>query len=182
MKGPELGVHADDIEAPHVEQEPKQDVLENQNVTQRIPSLSHRAVNAHAMLWCGLTHTRQPVSIFSLSGCCSESPHRWPGENQGRLLDLWNCWSLPSQKPNRREHPLCINVFQTFYPATWCNMSWFGRPLLFQVMKRSHEARQRLLRLGIFRKVEVVIDTSQGAVYCHPLDVLITMYFVTWSC
>lgn len=31
-----------------------------------------------------------------------------------------------------------------------------------QVMQKSHDARQRLLRLGIFRKVEVVIDTSQG--------------------
>lgn len=31
-----------------------------------------------------------------------------------------------------------------------------------QVMRKSHEARQKLLRLGIFRKVEVVIDTSQG--------------------
>lgn len=31
-------------------------------------------------------------------------------------------------------------------------------------MKKSHEARQKLLRLGIFRKVEVVIDTSQGTV------------------
>lgn len=29
-------------------------------------------------------------------------------------------------------------------------------------MQKSHEARQRLLRLGIFRKVEVVIDTSHG--------------------
>lgn len=29
-------------------------------------------------------------------------------------------------------------------------------------MQKSHEARQRLLRLGIFRKVEAVIDTSQG--------------------
>lgn len=34
-----------------------------------------------------------------------------------------------------------------------------------QVMRKSHEARQKLLRLGIFRKVEVVIDTSRGAVY-----------------
>ncbi|XP_062402851.1 sorting and assembly machinery component 50 homolog A [Sardina pilchardus] len=33
---------------------------------------------------------------------------------------------------------------------------------LIDVMKKSHEARQKLLRLGIFRKVEVVIDTSQG--------------------
>lgn len=29
-------------------------------------------------------------------------------------------------------------------------------------MRKSHEARQKLLRLGIFRRVEVVIDTSRG--------------------
>ncbi|XP_026058298.1 sorting and assembly machinery component 50 homolog A [Carassius auratus] len=34
---------------------------------------------------------------------------------------------------------------------------------LIDVMKKSHEARQRLLRLGIFRHVEVVIDTAEGA-------------------
>ncbi|XP_035257915.1 sorting and assembly machinery component 50 homolog A-like [Anguilla rostrata] len=33
---------------------------------------------------------------------------------------------------------------------------------LIDVMKKSHDARQKLLRLGIFRQVEVVIDTSQG--------------------
>uniref|UniRef100_A0A4W4GYF1 Bacterial surface antigen (D15) domain-containing protein n=1 Tax=Electrophorus electricus TaxID=8005 RepID=A0A4W4GYF1_ELEEL len=33
---------------------------------------------------------------------------------------------------------------------------------LIDVMKKSHDARQRLLRLGIFRQVEVVIDTSEG--------------------
>ncbi|XP_051740814.1 sorting and assembly machinery component 50 homolog A [Ctenopharyngodon idella] len=33
---------------------------------------------------------------------------------------------------------------------------------LIDVMKKSHEARQRLLRLGIFRHVEVVIDTAEG--------------------
>ncbi|XP_056907361.1 sorting and assembly machinery component 50 homolog A isoform X1 [Takifugu flavidus] len=38
----------------------------------------------------------------------------------------------------------------------------FGAKNLIDVMQKSHEARQRLLRLGIFRKVEVVIDTSQG--------------------
>lgn len=32
MHGPELGVHADDIEAPEIEQEPKQEVLENKDV------------------------------------------------------------------------------------------------------------------------------------------------------
>ncbi|XP_056311968.1 sorting and assembly machinery component 50 homolog B [Danio aesculapii] len=34
---------------------------------------------------------------------------------------------------------------------------------LVEVMRKSHEARQRLLRLGIFRDVEVVIDISEGA-------------------
>ncbi|XP_055506187.1 sorting and assembly machinery component 50 homolog B [Leucoraja erinacea] len=33
---------------------------------------------------------------------------------------------------------------------------------LIDVMKKSHEARERLLRLGIFRNVEVLIDTAQG--------------------
>ncbi|XP_041072129.1 sorting and assembly machinery component 50 homolog [Carcharodon carcharias] len=33
---------------------------------------------------------------------------------------------------------------------------------LIEVMKKSHEARERLLRLGIFRNVEVLIDTAQG--------------------
>lgn len=31
-----------------------------------------------------------------------------------------------------------------------------------QVMRKSHDARQRLLRLGIFKEVEVVIDISEG--------------------
>uniref|UniRef100_A0A673JWK3 POTRA domain-containing protein n=1 Tax=Sinocyclocheilus rhinocerous TaxID=307959 RepID=A0A673JWK3_9TELE len=34
---------------------------------------------------------------------------------------------------------------------------------LVEVMRKSHEARQRLLRLGIFKEVEVVIDVSEGA-------------------
>ncbi|CAL1594833.1 unnamed protein product [Knipowitschia caucasica] len=38
----------------------------------------------------------------------------------------------------------------------------FRAKSLIDVMKRSHEARQKLLRLGIFRKVNVVIDTSRG--------------------
>jgi len=32
-------------------------------------------------------------------------------------------------------------------------------------MRKSHEAREKLLRLGIFRQVEVLIDTCQG-MYC----------------
>uniref|UniRef100_W5ND31 Sorting and assembly machinery component 50 homolog, like n=1 Tax=Lepisosteus oculatus TaxID=7918 RepID=W5ND31_LEPOC len=38
----------------------------------------------------------------------------------------------------------------------------FGARNLIDVMKKSHEAREKLLRLGIFRQVEVVIDTSEG--------------------
>lgn len=33
---------------------------------------------------------------------------------------------------------------------------------LAQVMRKSHEAREKLLRLGIFRQVDVLIDTCQG--------------------
>nr|XP_048681095.1 sorting and assembly machinery component 50 homolog isoform X2 [Caretta caretta] len=33
---------------------------------------------------------------------------------------------------------------------------------LIDVMRKSHEAREQLLRLGIFRQVEVLIDTCQG--------------------
>lgn len=40
-------------------------------------------------------------------------------------------------------------------------------------MKRSHEARQRLLRLGIFRKVEVVIDTSQGILSLYLIQCIL---------
>ncbi|XP_014795645.1 PREDICTED: sorting and assembly machinery component 50 homolog [Calidris pugnax] len=36
---------------------------------------------------------------------------------------------------------------------------------LIDVMRKSHEAREKLLRLGIFRQVEVLIDTCQG-MYC----------------
>lgn len=32
MQGPELGVHADDIEAPEIEQDAKQEILENKDV------------------------------------------------------------------------------------------------------------------------------------------------------
>uniref|UniRef100_A0AAZ3Q1C9 Sorting and assembly machinery component 50 homolog, like n=1 Tax=Oncorhynchus tshawytscha TaxID=74940 RepID=A0AAZ3Q1C9_ONCTS len=39
----------------------------------------------------------------------------------------------------------------------------FDAKNLIDVMKKSHIARQKLLRLGIFKEVEVVIDTSDGA-------------------
>uniref|UniRef100_A0A8K9XYJ3 POTRA domain-containing protein n=1 Tax=Oncorhynchus mykiss TaxID=8022 RepID=A0A8K9XYJ3_ONCMY len=75
MQGPELGFHADDIERPDMEQESKQEVLENKDI----------------------------ADVFRAKN-------------------------------------------------------------LIDVMRRAHEARQKLLRLGIFRQVDVVIDTSQGTV------------------
>ncbi|XP_060695447.1 sorting and assembly machinery component 50 homolog isoform X2 [Hemiscyllium ocellatum] len=42
-----------------------------------------------------------------------------------------------------------------------------------RVMKKSHEARERLLRLGIFRNVEVLIDTAEGEeALAEGLDVI----------
>ncbi|KAK0141891.1 Sorting and assembly machinery component 50 A [Merluccius polli] len=95
MRGPELGVHADDVDTPDVEQDPKQEVLENKNVVV------------------------QKVHIDGLG--------------------------------KTKEDCLTYEIAEVFRAKN-----------LIDVMKRSHEARQRLLRLGIFRKVEVVIDTSQG--------------------
>ncbi|XP_060695446.1 sorting and assembly machinery component 50 homolog isoform X1 [Hemiscyllium ocellatum] len=44
---------------------------------------------------------------------------------------------------------------------------------LIEVMKKSHEARERLLRLGIFRNVEVLIDTAEGEeALAEGLDVI----------
>lgn len=43
---------------------------------------------------------------------------------------------------------VCISV-------SFCTLS-------LEVMKRSHDARMRLLRLGIFKEVEVLIDVSEG--------------------
>uniref|UniRef100_A0AAQ4REI2 POTRA domain-containing protein n=1 Tax=Gasterosteus aculeatus aculeatus TaxID=481459 RepID=A0AAQ4REI2_GASAC len=98
MRGPELGVQPDDIEAPDIEHEPKQEVLENKNVVV------------------------QQVHI----------------EGLGRT----------------KEDLLTYEIAEVFRAKN-----------LIDVMRKSHEARQKLLRLGIFRKVEVVIDTSRGAVY-----------------
>lgn len=48
-----------------------------------------------------------------------------------------------------------------------------------KVMKRAHVARQRLLRLGVFKDVEVLIDTSEGklAVFEDPLSPFFTDCF-----
>uniref|UniRef100_A0A8C8IRS8 Uncharacterized protein n=1 Tax=Oncorhynchus tshawytscha TaxID=74940 RepID=A0A8C8IRS8_ONCTS len=78
MQGPELGFQADDIERPDMEQESKQEVLEN------------------------------------------------------KIADVFRAKNL------------------------------------IDVMRRAHEARQKLLRLGIFRQVDVVIDTSQVLIWHTP--------------
>uniref|UniRef100_A0A8C5DRL3 Sorting and assembly machinery component 50 homolog A n=1 Tax=Gouania willdenowi TaxID=441366 RepID=A0A8C5DRL3_GOUWI len=96
MQGPELGVQPDDIEAPGIEQEPKQEVLENRNVVVQQVHID------------GLGRTKEDLLTYEIA-------------------DVFRAKSL------------------------------------IDVMKKSHEARQKLLRLGIFRKVEVLIDTSRGA-------------------
>uniref|UniRef100_A0AAQ5ZGD8 POTRA domain-containing protein n=1 Tax=Amphiprion ocellaris TaxID=80972 RepID=A0AAQ5ZGD8_AMPOC len=95
MHGPELGVQADDIDAPEIEQEPKQEVLENKDVVVQRVHID------------GLGRTKEDLLTYEIA-----------------------------------------EVFRA--------------KNLIDVMRRSHEARQKLLRLGIFRKVEVVIDTSRG--------------------
>ncbi|KAF3706209.1 Sorting and assembly machinery component 50 -like protein A [Channa argus] len=95
MQGPELGVQADDIEAPEMEPGPKQEVLENKDVVVQRVHID------------GLGRTKEDLLTYEIA-----------------------------------------QVFQ-------------ARNLI-DVMRKSHEARQKLLRLGIFRKVEVVIDTSRG--------------------
>uniref|UniRef100_A0A8C6LYB3 SAMM50 sorting and assembly machinery component n=1 Tax=Nothobranchius furzeri TaxID=105023 RepID=A0A8C6LYB3_NOTFU len=95
MQGPELGIQADDIEAPEVEQEPKQEVLENKNVVVQRVHID------------GLGRTKEDLLTYEIA-----------------------------------------EVFRANN--------------LIDVMRKSHEARQKLLRLGIFRKVEVNIDTSRG--------------------
>ncbi|KAF3855185.1 hypothetical protein F7725_023240 [Dissostichus mawsoni] len=96
MRGPELGIHPDDIEAPEIEHEQKQEVLENKNVVVQRVHID------------GLGRTKEELLTYEIK-----------------------------------------EVFR-------------AKNLIDVVMRKSHEARQKLLRLGIFRKVEVVIDTSRG--------------------
>uniref|UniRef100_A0A665X2R2 Sorting and assembly machinery component 50 homolog A n=1 Tax=Echeneis naucrates TaxID=173247 RepID=A0A665X2R2_ECHNA len=95
MHGPEFGIQADDIDTTVIEQEPKQEVLENKHVVVQRVHID------------GLGRTNEEFLTYEIA-----------------------------------------DVFR-------------ARNLI-DVMRKSHEARQKLLRLGIFRKVEVVIDTSQG--------------------
>lgn len=45
-------------------------------------------------------------------------------------------------------------------------------------MKRAHVARQKLLRLGIFKDVEVLIDTSEGKLYDIVILVIKTIILI----
>lgn len=84
MKGPELGVQADDVEPPGVEQDSKQEVLENKSVrTESAPFMflyrtSSQAVKLKRKLSLCLT-----VFIWFLtSGGGPAGSHRWPLQNQ----------------------------------------------------------------------------------------------------
>ncbi|XP_048863422.1 sorting and assembly machinery component 50 homolog B [Brienomyrus brachyistius] len=95
MQGPDLGVHADDVEVVDVEPETKQEVLENKDVVVQRVHID------------GLGRTKEDLLGYEIADV-------------------------------------------------------FAAKNLIDVMKKSHEAREKLLHLGIFRKVEVVIDTSEG--------------------
>nr|XP_023668455.1 sorting and assembly machinery component 50 homolog [Paramormyrops kingsleyae] len=95
MQGPDLGVHADDVEVIDVEPETKQEVLENKDVVVQRVHID------------GLGRTKEDLLGYEIADV-------------------------------------------------------FTAKNLIDVMKKSHDAREKLLHLGIFRKVEVVIDTSEG--------------------
>ncbi|GAA6077563.1 sorting and assembly machinery component 50 homolog A [Tachysurus ichikawai] len=95
MRGPELGVQADDLDVGEAEYEPQQEVLENKDVV-----VQHVHID-------GLGRTKEDILTYEIA-----------------------------------------DVFRA--------------KNLIDVMRKSHDARHKLLRLGIFRHVEVVIDTSHG--------------------
>lgn len=57
-------------------------------------------------------------------------------------------------------------VAASLEPVSYESSSSVSLPL--QVMRKSHEAREKLLRLGIFRQVDVLIDTCQGTLQVAP--------------
>lgn len=80
MQGPELGVHADDVEAPGVEQESKQEVLENKSV--------RTGGSAATMSLYTISSQTVKLNRKSLnSGGGPEGSHRWPLQNQGGPSD-----------------------------------------------------------------------------------------------
>lgn len=93
MHGPELGVQADDMEAPDIEREPKQEVLENKDV-RSVCSVS--SVSARH-------HQRRNDQKFSVCvpGCGSASAHRRAREDQGGPADSGNLVGVPRKEPDR---------------------------------------------------------------------------------
>lgn len=89
MRGPELGVQADDIETPEIDQEPKQEVLENKNVGPELQELRF----SHLYL-----DVLNVSNVVCVSGCSSTSAHRWARKNQRRPVDLRNRRRFPSKK------------------------------------------------------------------------------------
>lgn len=93
--------------------------------------------------------------MISAAGRSSAGARRWTLQNQGRPAHSGNLRNIRGQELDRGTLALLT--------AAVPSRERLLKPYFaVQVMQKSHEARQRLLRLGIFRKVEVVIDTSQG--------------------
>lgn len=85
MRGPELGVQPDDIEAPEIEHELKQEVLENKNV--RVFFVAIECFFSFFFFRC----SNYSPMLFFLSGSPgrgSTGPHRRARKNQGRHADL----------------------------------------------------------------------------------------------
>lgn len=76
------------------------------------------------------------------------------------------CWAMRSLMCSRLRTSL-MYVLLPVLTGRWVSVGDVpkcGAVLLscLQVMKKAHVARQRLLRLGVFKEVEVLIDTSEG--------------------
>lgn len=100
MKGPELGVQADDVEAPGLEQESKQEVLENKSVrTGTAPLMFMDTTLIQAV------KLNQKLSLFLgvflwflTSGGGPAGSHRWPLQNQGGPPDSRDLRSVPGKE------------------------------------------------------------------------------------
>lgn len=129
------------------------------------------------------THSQEPfVTLSPVSSCLLPflPAHPWPFLCLGTHSLCWllavsvrftsssgdltgiSCYTPPSASIYR-SHGFSASMSQE---SSLCRLS------LSQVMRRSHETREKLLRLGIFRQVDVLIDTCHGR--CHgecPSDV-----------
>ncbi|XP_045146717.1 sorting and assembly machinery component 50 homolog [Echinops telfairi] len=114
---------------------------------------SHRA---QAERW-GLPAWTQVIALQELlaSPGAAGRPQRlclcqWPA-----YLGTCGLWASPTASMSAEPQGTFLCLRQHLTGAT------LPRPLS-QVMRKSHEAREKLLRLGIFRQVDVLIDTCQG--------------------